>query len=381
MDHEQHGLLRQIIVDPHDDTNRLIYADWLEDHGDPRAEFIRIQCELADLERWESGYEALQTRSDNFLKHHEIAWKKELKLKCRMFFKRGFIEYLILSTKALSELDPTLFDRTPITFVRMTHFNKEKLRLLKASDVLRSVPGLKLKGNLGPDDIVSVLNLTSDRLNRLDFSGYESTLQPEIGAAVAKAVFAERLTEFNLRACGIPDAFFAALAHHGGLPNVERFEFGGGMSIGRPSHFEHLNLKRLRHLRVGGQLRVVDVEELCFLPLQQLESLNLQGTRLPAKGLKRLLQLGAFAKATRINLTTCNLSKSSLALMLVTPAPRCTHLNLANNANVNRQFVEYFASSDNYPALKAVNVSYTGVGHQADPAFVNSLPFALRNLK
>jgi uncharacterized protein (TIGR02996 family) len=31
-----------------DDGVRLIYADWLEEHGDPaRAEFIRVQSELA----------------------------------------------------------------------------------------------------------------------------------------------------------------------------------------------------------------------------------------------------------------------------------------------------------------------------------------------
>jgi uncharacterized protein (TIGR02996 family) len=42
------GFLQDIIEHPEDDTPRLIYADWLEDHGDPdRATFIRIQCELA----------------------------------------------------------------------------------------------------------------------------------------------------------------------------------------------------------------------------------------------------------------------------------------------------------------------------------------------
>ncbi len=33
-----------------EDTPRLAYADWLDDHGDPvRAEWIRVQCRLADL--------------------------------------------------------------------------------------------------------------------------------------------------------------------------------------------------------------------------------------------------------------------------------------------------------------------------------------------
>src|SRR5262245_36776173 len=42
--------LQEILADPDDDVPRLIYADWLEEHGDPlRAEFIRAQCELARL--------------------------------------------------------------------------------------------------------------------------------------------------------------------------------------------------------------------------------------------------------------------------------------------------------------------------------------------
>jgi len=41
-------LLNAIIARPDDDTPRLVYADWLEEHGDPeRAGFIRLQCRLA----------------------------------------------------------------------------------------------------------------------------------------------------------------------------------------------------------------------------------------------------------------------------------------------------------------------------------------------
>ncbi len=40
--------IRSICADPDDDTPRLAYADWLEEQGQgERAEFIRVQCELA----------------------------------------------------------------------------------------------------------------------------------------------------------------------------------------------------------------------------------------------------------------------------------------------------------------------------------------------
>ena len=45
---ESRGFIEAIRDAPEDDTHRLVYADWLEDHGDSdRAEFIRVQCELA----------------------------------------------------------------------------------------------------------------------------------------------------------------------------------------------------------------------------------------------------------------------------------------------------------------------------------------------
>src|SRR5262245_22546514 len=52
-----------IIADADDDGPRLIYADWLEDHGDPvRAEFIRVQCRLADLSPAEPDWADLLER-------------------------------------------------------------------------------------------------------------------------------------------------------------------------------------------------------------------------------------------------------------------------------------------------------------------------------
>src|SRR5262249_22464510 len=49
---EAAALLRAIIANPDDDTPRLVYADWLQEHDDPeRAEYIRVQCQIANEER------------------------------------------------------------------------------------------------------------------------------------------------------------------------------------------------------------------------------------------------------------------------------------------------------------------------------------------
>ncbi len=47
---DRDAFMAAILAAPDDDLPRLVFADWLDEHGEPeRAEFIRVQCELARL--------------------------------------------------------------------------------------------------------------------------------------------------------------------------------------------------------------------------------------------------------------------------------------------------------------------------------------------
>src|SRR5947209_5545533 len=61
------GFLRAIIDHPYDDTPRLVYADWLEEQGDLRNEFLRLQHELARLPVNDSRYAELAVREQVLL--------------------------------------------------------------------------------------------------------------------------------------------------------------------------------------------------------------------------------------------------------------------------------------------------------------------------
>jgi uncharacterized protein (TIGR02996 family) len=58
-----HGsFLQSIIESPDDDGPRLIYADWLDEHGDSdRAEFIRVQCAVARMPASDSRLRKLRS--------------------------------------------------------------------------------------------------------------------------------------------------------------------------------------------------------------------------------------------------------------------------------------------------------------------------------
>src|SRR5262249_52401492 len=57
------AFLAAVLETPDDDTPRLIYADWLDEHGEPeRGELIRLQCALAKMREGERARVALEKR-------------------------------------------------------------------------------------------------------------------------------------------------------------------------------------------------------------------------------------------------------------------------------------------------------------------------------
>jgi uncharacterized protein (TIGR02996 family) len=70
------AILQAIIEWPDDDSLRLIYADWLEEHGQPdRAAFILVQCQLArDALRLDTRQQELEARERELLARHESQW-------------------------------------------------------------------------------------------------------------------------------------------------------------------------------------------------------------------------------------------------------------------------------------------------------------------
>jgi uncharacterized protein (TIGR02996 family) len=57
---QEQGFLDQLTASPGDDVTRLVYADWLEDRGDPRAAYLRAEQELARLAENDARYAQLE---------------------------------------------------------------------------------------------------------------------------------------------------------------------------------------------------------------------------------------------------------------------------------------------------------------------------------
>jgi len=115
--------LKALLAEPDDDTLRLAMADWLDENDQqPRAEFVRLQIELARGVEDRDRLRLLEVRQRDLLIAHESEWVEPLAdvLKCKpgewggWVFRRGFVEYFHLPATVVNRRGSLLARLTPV---------------------------------------------------------------------------------------------------------------------------------------------------------------------------------------------------------------------------------------------------------------------------
>src|SRR5262245_51138826 len=117
---QQQAFLDAIVAAPEDDAPRLVYADWLEENGDSdRAEFIRLQCDLARRARFDIARRPLVDRERQLLQLHRAEWAKPVASLVRDYhFRRGFVEGVSIGVRKFLTDGEELFAAAPIQHVK-----------------------------------------------------------------------------------------------------------------------------------------------------------------------------------------------------------------------------------------------------------------------
>src|SRR4051794_36641253 len=117
-DHD--AFLAAITARPDDDLPRLVYADYLDEQGDAdRAEFVRVQCDLARLPADDPARPALAERELELLSAHGPRWKVPLGVKSHQVFRRGFVESVGIRADSLLVHAARLFAAAPVRELRV----------------------------------------------------------------------------------------------------------------------------------------------------------------------------------------------------------------------------------------------------------------------
>src|SRR5262245_48701346 len=133
---DNQAFLDAIIAAPEDDAPRLVYADWLDDHGDSdRAEFIRVQCDLARRPKYDPDRPPLEARERELLKKHEARWAKPLMGFGRdLRFRRGFVDGISIGVSKFITDGEDLLRTAPVRqfkFLRLGTKNATAADLVK----------------------------------------------------------------------------------------------------------------------------------------------------------------------------------------------------------------------------------------------------------
>ncbi|QDU20250.1 TIGR02996 domain-containing protein [Urbifossiella limnaea] len=259
---DRDALLAAVAARPRDDTPRLVFADWLDDHGDPdRAAFVRVQCAAARAAPGSRARADLLDEADDQLATGDARWLGNAREYLHDWeFRRGFLHRVRISAA---------------DFVR------------HADDLFRAEP-------------VSRVEVCGD-------DGWEETDADAVRAVVAHPMFA------RVRSCVVVTRFFAVplgawLAALASNPRLTRLR-----EFGPSGHFTSFQHPRRRG-RVEG-FTTSSFRAFCSAShLRGLRSLDLSvrgGEREQLAHSVRVLEIAGAAFATglrRLNLRGCGLT-------------------------------------------------------------------------
>jgi uncharacterized protein (TIGR02996 family) len=222
---DEEALLRAVWDAPNDDAPRLVYADWLDEHGNAdRAEFIRVQCERTGADPTDARYSKLERREAALWKKHRVKWTRGLPPST--VFRRGFpiTGTISLPIRSLHPLSLSGWDFAPAVHLGL-HGSLSALDAVADWPGLDRVGALQLKGAKVTGHKLARF-LASPRLRNLtalEFLQVFDLGEAGVRALVESAVW-PRLTRLSFWYCGFDGSLMAALAGARPAPDLAELQ-------------------------------------------------------------------------------------------------------------------------------------------------------------
>lgn len=232
---EIRAFLQAIAAAPDDDTPRLVFADWLDEHDRPdRAEFIRAEVAIARTTPGQAGRARLFARRDALYEEHAAEWFAWFSGKARYWVtERGFVTDITCRPDEFLTHADGWFATQPITRLKLTDVwtVNTAIRWCLARELLTIA-------HLG-----QLTHLTLDRAGVNSAGVYWLSRNRNI----------TRLRELNLRDNRITDEAAQTLAGMAGLAALESLDLVGNRitDAGARHLRESPHLHNLRELRLS----------------------------------------------------------------------------------------------------------------------------------
>jgi uncharacterized protein (TIGR02996 family) len=290
----EQSLLETIRAEPWDDGPRLVYADWLDEHGEgDRAELIRVQI----ARRTGGPDDPLASREKEILTRRSAGWVGPL-AGARVHFRRGMAVASWTTLPEFEEGTARLAEAGDPAWVVERRLHLNGCRFDPADfEAFVHAPGYGRLTRFHPagwrgtsGDVVFLLGLTAEMARTAAGSPLSANLlslgmrNADLGAAGARAVADSphlgRLRQLDLASCNLTQGGVAALADSRRLENLTALSLAG-VGLGDEG--------------IGALAGARG--------LSRLESLNLANNRIGDARLRRLLRAPWAGRLKRLLLT------------------------------------------------------------------------------
>ncbi len=200
-------LLRAILDHPDDDRARLVYADALQEAGDPRGEFIALS--LAE------GKEAAKRAKELLDAHRQKSWQNFGAKGARFTWDRGFVHEVGCKARELAAAGPLMFEVEPIQSLAIYGYGDGQMAKILRFPLRIS----RLSLGVEPEDSEALAKAkTLGNVTWLQLSGFGNRSAKILGPSKAMP----KLEYFSASLGNLNAEGMAALANGPLLANVRR---------------------------------------------------------------------------------------------------------------------------------------------------------------
>lgn len=276
---ETKAFLTAIRAEPNEDGPRLIFADWLDDKHDPRADMIRLSCELERTPRmsirWCQRYQQLKQWLDQF----KDEWLGPLAPPFVLIsgIRRGLLQLRICSPdneRICTQIDLSELSRAAesgwIGSVNFAGCPQALLNLRHDWPLVESVLFLSVRGSqhVREHHLESLIGLK--QLSALDLH-WCVHLSDAVWDILVRL---DSIKDLRLTCTSMTDAGLSKLGH---LQSLQNLELQDGENIAGFGFESLVSLANLTHLSLSGfrQLNALTLKRLAKIPhLRHLELFN-----------------------------------------------------------------------------------------------------------
>ncbi len=404
---KQKDLVKAAAVAPHDDLPRLVYADLLEETGEPvhvaRSYFIRAQCELESLEPTQCDRIAeLKQLAKNLQAEFGQQWEDEFEqivpdegLNHLMpSFRRGFIDNLACTPRSWERFGQETCEAWPVTsitiegdmrrFLQVSAPNRmertgrlERVAIASSDDFYEEPESTQRNANnvralldaLAVSELSPLPNLKELSLNNLHIGNDEA-----IELAGRKAISKLKVLEIEYNR--LTNAGFAAILNSPNLSHMQALvanhsgiDDAALAQLADSAHMKHLNVLQVNYSRVGDE----GVVRLAASPnADHLMELDVAATAMGTEGVRAIAQSAHMGNLRELRLSVRGIA-SEVAQELVN-SEHMAKLEILdwNSSGMGSEAAVALANSARMSNLKELHLRYGEIGNDGAQAIAAS---------